>query len=73
MKYEFNYSKLSGKIREKFRTQKAFVAKISMSEVSFSKKINNKLYFSQDEIEEIFQVLELDLSDIPSYFYCLKS
>ena len=37
--YTFDYSKLKGKIVEKYGSQTKFVEQISMSEVTFIKKI----------------------------------
>lgn len=65
---EFDYSKLKGRIVEKFGNQVSFVDKISMSEVTFIKKIKNG-YFNQKEIDEIIKVLDLTVDDIPFYFF----
>lgn len=65
---EFDYSKLKGRIVEKFGNQVSFVDKISMSEVTFIKKIKNG-YFNQKEIDEIIKVLDLTVNDIPFYFF----
>lgn len=65
---EFNYSKLKGRIVEKFGSQASFIDNISMSEVTFIKKIKNG-YFNQKEIDEIINVLDLTVDDIPYYFF----
>lgn len=65
---EFNYSKLKGRIVEKFGSQASFIDKLSMSEVTFIKKIKNG-YFNQKEIAEIINALDLTVNDIPYYFF----
>ena len=55
----FDYSKLAGRIREKFGTQKAFAKKLGISEGSLSLKMTNYHYFSQAEIRRAVQLLEL--------------
>lgn len=65
----FDYSKLNGKITEKFKRQNLFIEKISMSAPTFIRKINNGGYFSQDEMEEILNVLGISLNEIPNYFF----
>lgn len=65
---KFNYSRLKGRIVEKFGSQALFIDKISMAEVTFIKKIKNG-YFNQKEIDEIINVLDLTVDDIPYYFF----
>lgn len=65
----FNYSKLKGRIREKFSTQEAFSDAISMSSTTLSYKLNGKGYFSQAEIFRAADVLGIDAKEIPAYFF----
>lgn len=69
---KFNYSKLKGRIVEKYGNQISFIDKISMSEVTFIKKTKTG-FFNQKEIEEIISVLDLTINDIPYYFFCKES
>lgn len=71
----FDYSKLKGKIIEKFGTQINFVNNISMTEPTFIKKINGNSYFTQKEICEILNVLQVEIDgySVYNYFYCIKS
>ena len=48
----FNYSKLRGKIKEKFATQSAFAKELGISSVSLSAKLNNRVEFSQMEMDK---------------------
>lgn len=75
MELIFDYSRLKGKIIEKYDTQSKFIESISMSEPTFIKKINSNGYFTQKEIIEIMNKLDVEINDlnICNYFYCLKS
>ena len=68
----FDYSKLKGRIIEKFGTQTNFVNKFGVSENTFSLKMNNKLRFSTDDIIKISDMLEIDGDDIGAYFFTTK-
>ena len=65
----YDYSKLLGRIVEKFGGQRAFAKAIEMSERSLSLKLNNKVPFKQREIESCILALELAKEDIPAYFF----
>lgn len=65
----FDYSRLKGKIKEKCNTQSNLAKKIGISEVSLSAKLNNKVEFSQFEINKICETLEIAKEDIPRYFF----
>ena len=45
----FDYSKLKGKIVEKFGTQGAFAKALGLSQRSLSFKLQGKVFFRQDE------------------------
>lgn len=65
----FDYSRLKGKIKEKCNTQGNLAKKIGISEVSLSAKLNNKVEFSQFEINKICETLEIAKEDISGYFF----
>lgn len=69
---EFDYSKLAGRIIEKFGKQSAFAKAMGLSERSMSLKMTNQRFFKQPEIVLAVKLLELDMTDIPAYFYALK-
>ncbi len=69
----FDYSKLKGKIREIFNTQNAFAEAMGMSTTSLSAKLNNKIVFSQKEIENAVKLLKIKKEEIPAYFFTLKA
>ena len=68
----FDYSKLRGRIKEKMDSQDALASAIGIGRVSLSKRLNNKLEFSQNEIKAAAVALEIDANEIPSYFFTEK-
>lgn len=68
----FDYSKIRGKIKEVFGTQSAFAEVMHMSPVSLSEKLNNKVQFSQKEIDKACDMLEIAKEEIPIYFFTPK-
>ena len=65
----FNYSKLKGRIMEKFGTQGCFSRALGVSERTLSLKLNNKIFFSQDEIAKISELLNINSDEIQVYFF----
>lgn len=65
----FDYSKLKGRIVEKFDTQGAFSKALGVSERTLSLKLNNKIFFSQDEIIKCSSLLDLLPCEIQEYFF----
>ncbi len=68
----FNYSKLKGRIIEKFGSQTAFVKAFGVSENTFSLKMNNKVRFTTDDITRITKMLDIPEEAIGEYFFTLK-
>lgn len=68
----FDYAKLKGKIKEKFNTQDNFAKAMGLSTVSMSNKLNNKIQWSQKEISKACVFLEIEIIDIPAYFFADK-
>ncbi|MBY6836942.1 DUF739 family protein [Clostridium botulinum] len=65
----FNYNKLRGKIIEIFGTQGCFARYLGVSERTLSLKLNNKIFFSQDEIVKSSELLKIDSNKIQFYFF----
>ena len=61
-----DYSKLLGKITEKFASA------LGISERSVSLKLNNKISWKDSEIAKAIEVLEIDPENIPAYFFKYK-
>lgn len=68
----FDYSKLAGRIREKYGTQKAFARKLGISEGSLSLKMTGYHYFSQAEIGKAVKLLDLEPGSVTDYFFTVK-
>lgn len=68
----YDYSKLLGRITEKYGTQAAFSKAITLSERSLSLKLNNITRFKQDEITRACDLLGIGPAEIPAYFFTLK-
>lgn len=65
----FDYSVLTGRIVEKFGSRQAFAYAIGLSERSLSLKLNNKVGWKDREISRAIDLLELEESEIPVYFF----
>lgn len=68
----FDYSKLRGRIIEKFDTQGKFAAVVGLSDRSMSLKLNNGIKFSQDEIIIWCELLDISIAEISAYFFNQK-
>jgi hypothetical protein len=68
----YNYSKLSGRIVEKFGTQANFAEAMNLSERSVSLKLNNKVGWKQSEILDASKLLDFSQEEIPEYFFTLQ-
>lgn len=68
----FDYSKLRGKIKEVFGTQENFAAAMVMSTVTLSAKLNNKIPWTQEEMNLACQLLGVSVEFIPLYFFTVK-
>ena len=65
----YDYSKLRGRIKEKFGTQSEFSKRLGLSEVSVSNKLNNIVDWGQEEMESAIDILEIPSSEIHAYFF----
>lgn len=65
----FDYSRLKGRIVEKFGCQRNFADAFPISERTLSLKLNNVVYFKQPEINRACELLNISTEDIPSYFF----
>ena len=65
----FDYRKLRGRIREKYGTEQKFAAAMGMGRVTLSAKLNNDGDFTRNQMLKAAQLLELDASQIPEYFF----
>lgn len=68
----YDYSKLSGRIREKLGSQKAFAEEIGLSERSLSLKMQSKTGWKQREMAAACEALDIPLHEIHEYFFKKK-
>ena len=68
---DFDYSKLEGRIVEKFGSNRAFAEKWGKSENTISRKLNGKIAFSTADIIEISseEMLDIPASEFHAYFF----
>lgn len=67
----YDYSKLAGRIVEKFGTREKFSTAMGLSRRTLSLKMNGKVEWKQNEILLACKLLDLKSIDIPSYFFIL--
>ena len=68
----FDYSKLRGRIVERFGIQSAFAAALGMSEGTLSGRLTNKSFFTAEEIVTACKLLDIRLEEVNEYFFTLK-
>lgn len=68
----YDYSKLAGRIVEKCGTQAVFAERMGLSERTISLKINNKVPWTQPDIQKASEVLEFPEEEIQPYFFTVK-
>ncbi|MCT3093370.1 DUF739 family protein [Lactococcus lactis] len=68
-----DYSKLKGRIKEKYGSQQDFAKAIGLSEKIISDKLNNKSYWKQSDIDAATELLGIKKEDIGIYFFNKKS
>lgn len=68
---EFDFSKLVGRIIEKFGTRSAFATAYGVTESYLSYRVNNKTPFSLPDIYRMClpEFLDIAPEEIPSYFF----
>lgn len=70
----YDYSKLLGRIIEKFGSQRAFAKAIGLSENSMSQKMTGKMAITTKDIENWSapELLDIQPIDIPLYYFKKK-
>lgn len=71
-KLVFDYSKLRGRIVERYGYTKDFAEAIGIAPTSLSLKLNNKGYFSQTEIKRSIDALGIEPGSVASYFFAVR-
>lgn len=68
----FDYSKLKGKIVEKYGSQSEFAKAMKWSERTLSQKMNGKVSWKQTDICTAISLLGLSENDVQDYFFTVK-
>lgn len=68
----YDYSKLRGRITEKFGSAIEFSKALGVSNVTVSKKLNEKAGFSREDIEAWSNLLDIESNEYGSYFFAPK-
>lgn len=68
----FDYSKLKGRIIEKYGSQGSFANAMQWSERTLSLKMNNLRAWTQKDIVKASDLLDLSQKDIQDYFFKQK-
>jgi hypothetical protein len=70
---EFNYAKLRGRIIEKFGSQREFSKSLGIPNASFSRKMQGKCLFRQDEMYKMRNLLDIEEDKMADYFFSAKN
>lgn len=65
----YDFSKLRGKIVEKYGNITSFSSKLDVSVATLSLKLRGRRSFSNREIEQCIELLGIDRSQISEYFF----
>lgn len=68
----FDFSKLRGRIVERYGTRAAFAEAMDMSAGALSDRLNGKIFFKMDEITKAAALLGIPSEEIPVYFFTAK-
>ena len=68
----FDYSKLAGKITERYGTRGSFATAMGFSSRTMSLKMSGKVPWKQTEIARACSLLSVSDREIPSYFFAEK-
>lgn len=63
------YSKLKGRIVEKYDTMRNFAKELGISRQALSMKMTGKRQFSMDEIRHYSDLLEIPKDEIGTFFF----
>ncbi|MBC5996351.1 DUF739 family protein [Romboutsia ilealis] len=68
----FDYKKLKGRIKEYYDTQDNFAKALNIGRTGLSLRLNNRMDFTQKEINRAYVLLDLSKEEIPEYFFKQK-
>lgn len=68
----FDFSRLRGRIVERFGSCERFAAAMGRSKVWLSVRLSNAVQWRAEEIREAAEILEIPVEEIPSFFLVQK-
>ena len=68
-KIVFDFSRLLGKIIERYGTRQSFADAIGITPTTIGSKLDGDRTWTQDEIIAACDLLGIEYTDIPSYFF----
>lgn len=68
----YNYNKIRGKIIEEFGSNADFAKAMEISTTTLSNKLNNKVPWTQIDIEKAIKILGINSKEINQYFFTPK-
>ena len=69
---DYDYSKLRGRIVEKFGTASAFADALHTHKAQVSAKLNNKVDITKQDIESWSNLLDIDITDYGVFYFTKK-
>lgn len=69
----YDYSRLEGRIIEKYGTRQAFAEAVGFNPTTFSRKLNGAFEFRPSEMSRMIETLEIPLRDVGYYFFLKKT
>jgi len=66
---DFKYLKLRARIKEKYGTEGNFAKELNISQISLSRKFNDKTQFSSGEIKTWCSKLDIPIKNAGQYFF----
>ena len=69
---EKDFSKLIGRIVEKFTTRKAFCDALGVAPEWLSRRLNNQTEFDAEDMISFIEILEIETQDLHLYFFAPK-
>ena len=69
---QFDYSKLTGKIVEILGDKKTLAERMGISYMTMMNRMHSRRPFDQREILEVCELLGINRSEIPDYFFVTK-
>ncbi|WP_069286081.1 DUF739 family protein [Aerococcus urinaeequi] len=69
---KFDYSKLRGRIVEKFGSVEKFAEAMGLSKASMSMKLNNGVSFTQTQIPQACFLLDIKSEEVGRYFFTVN-